>query len=355
MKQKNIEAMSSKKTELNNKQAGGVTASLSVALLAVIAIGAAGGYYLWKQQHTELELLHQYVAKVEQQLGVKNDATEEFRNSLSKLTFETQSQDVILNDHLRTLDDEVAKMQQRVSRVENSMSSQNWLLSEVEYLLKMADQRILIKEDVRGALVLLRKAERLIRDMPESNEQALMNVRVAIAQDIASMEMYRGIDVPGTYAELAALGTAIERLPLVLTKKPDAEQKDGGEEEKVTTLAKLNDAFAGYITIRRHDTAELRALLSPEQRLNVRDSMRLALDQAQTALLRGDQRVYDDSMSRIRRWVLQYFVAQDMQTQQVMRRVEALTKVIVEFDLPSLDQSQQELKRYLSDRMRMMH
>lgn len=354
MKQESIETISSKTIKYHAKQTGGVTASLSVALLAVITIGAAGGYYLWKQQHTELELLHQYVAKVEQQLSVKNEATEEFRNSLSKLTFETQSQDVILNDHLRTLDDEVAKMQQRVSRVENSMSSQNWLLSEVEYLLKMADQRILIKEDVKGALLLLRKAEKLIRDMPASDGQALMNVRVAIAQDIASMEMYRGVDVPGTYAELAALGTAIERLPLILTEKPKVQE---GEEkpEAVTTLAKVNDAFAGYITIRRHDTDELKALLSPEQRLNVRDSLRLALDQAQTALLRGDQRVYDDSLSRIRRWVLQYFVAQDMQTQQVMRRVEALTKVTVEFDLPSLDQSQQELKRYLSDRMRMMH
>lgn len=354
MKQENIEVMNSKGTRHKGGQSS-VTATVSIVLLVLIALIIAAGAYLWKQQHTEIELLHEYVAKIEQQLGIKNEAVDEFRSSLSKLTFETQSQDVILNDHLRALDDDIAVMKQRVTQMESSMASQNWLLSEAEYLLKMADQRILIKEDVKGALILLRKAEKLIREMPNSDDQGLMNVRVAIAQDIASMEMYRGVDVPGTYAELAALGTAIERLPLILTEVPVESEKRGSEQGKNNTLAKVNEAFAGYITIRRHDTAELKALLSPEQRLNVRDSMRLALDQAQTALLRGDQRIYDDSLSRIRRWVLQYFIAQDVQTQQVMRRLESLAKVPVEFDLPSIAESQQELKRYLSDRMRMMH
>lgn len=334
-------------------QQKGAVGIVPIILLVLGILLLAGGFYLWQQQKTELELLHQYVGQVEKQLGIKDEAVKEFRSSLSKLTFETQSQDVILNDHLRALDDDIQLAKKRLNRIERDMASQNWLLSEAEYLLKMADQRILIKEDVKGALELLRKADRLIREMP-SDDQGLMHVRVAIAQDIASMEMYRGIDVPGTYAELAALGTAIERLPLVLTEQPKEEAEESQQQEE-NTLSRLNEAFAGYITIRRHDTDDLRALLSPEQRLNVRDSMRLALDQAQTALLRGDQRIYDDSLSRIRRWVLQYFVAQDVQTQQVMRRIEALVKVPVEFDLPSIAESQQELKRYLSDRMRMMN
>lgn len=350
MKADNVESIQNN-TVTNKHQQKGASAIMSIILLVLMLSLVAGGVYLWSQQKTEIELLHQYVGQIEKQLGVKDDAVKEFRSSLSKLTFETQSQDVILNDHLRALDDDIQLTKRRLNRVERDMASQNWLLSEAEYLLKMADQRILIKEDVKGALELLSKADKLIREMP-SDDQGLMHVRVAIAQDIASMEMYRGIDVPGTYAELAALGTAIERLPLLVTEPG---KEDGATEGEPDTLSKINQTFAGYITIRRHDTAELKALLSPEQRLNVRDSMRLALDQAQTALLRGDQRIYDDSLSRIRRWVLQYFVAQDMQTQQVLRRLEVLAKVPVEFDLPSIAESQQELKRYLSDRMRMMN
>ncbi len=214
----------------------------------------------------------------------------------------------------------------------------------------MADQRILIKEDVRGALVLMRQAEKLIREM-NADDQGLMNVRVAIAKDIASMEMYRNIDVPGTYAELSALGIMIEKLPLVPTQMP----AEADKAEEGSTLAKVNDAFAGYITIRKHNTDELKALLSPEQRLNLRDSLRLTQDQAQTALLRGDQRTYDDSMSRLRRMLLKYFISTDTQTQQALRRIESLARVQVEFDLPSIAISQQELKRYLSDRMRRLN
>lgn len=328
---------------------------LSVFLLLVIGVLLGGGFYLWKQQKTEMELLHQYVASVEGQLGVKDKAVSEFRHSLSKLAAETQSHDVILNDHLRMLEEDLTRVSKQVSNMENNMSSQNWLLSEVEYLMKLAGQRILIKEDVKGALVLLRKAEALIREMPVE-DPGLVNVRVAIAKDIASMEMYRNIDVPGTYAELAALGEMIEKLPLVPTQMPQegAENAEGEEaEQQPSALSQINDAFAGYITIRRHDVSELKALLSPEERLNVRDSMRLALDQAQTALLRADQRIYDESLSRIRRWVLQYFVADDFRTQQVARRLETLIKIRVEFDLPDIAISQQELKRYLADRMRM--
>lgn len=336
-------------TKNNNRasQQGGFALLMPIIMLVLLAVVLAGGIYLWKQQTTQIDLLNEYVSSIETQLGIKDQAVKEFRSSLSKLSAETQSQDVILGDHLRALEDELNSVTQRLAHMEKSVSTENWLLSEVEYLLKMADQRILIKEDVKGALILMRQAEKLVRTMP-SDDAGLMNVRVAIAKDIAMMEMYRNIDVPSTYAELAALGVIIENLPLVPTRMQEQDE----EAEQPDTLAKVNEAFAGYITIRRHDTEELKALLSPEQRLNMRDSLRLALDQAQTGLLRGDQRIYDESLSRIRRWVLQYFVTDDRQTQQVMRRVEDLIRVNVEFDLPAIALSQQELKRYLLDRMR---
>src|SRR5690554_310838 len=336
-------------TKNNNRasQQGGFALLMPITMLVLLAVVLAGGIYLWKQQTTQIDLLNEYVSSIETQLGIKDQAVKEFRSSLSKLSAETQSQDVILGDHLRALEDELNSVTQRLAHMEKSVSTENWLLSEVEYLLKMADQRILIKEDVKGALILMRQAEKLVRTMP-SDDAGLMNVRVAIAKDIAMMEMYRNIDVPSTYAELAALGVIIENLPLVPTRM----QEQGEEAEQPDTLAKVNEAFAGYITIRRHDTEELKALLSPEQRLNMRDSLRLALDQAQTGLLRGDQRIYDESLSRIRRWVLQYFITEDRQTQQVMRRLEDLIRVRVEFDLPAIAISQQELKRYLLDRMR---
>lgn len=325
---------------------------LSVFLLLVIGALLAGGYYLWKQQQGEMELLHQYVAKVETQLGVKNEAVQEFKKSLAKLTADGQSQDVIITDHLRLLEEDMARVKSDVGRMQQNISQENWLLAEVEYLLKMASVRIMIKQDVKNALALLRKAEALIGELAKE-DQGLLDVRVAIAKDIASMEMYREVDVPGTYAELVSIGEMIEKLPLVPTAIPAGAAGEDGEAAKAPgILADINEAFAGYITIRRHDSEELKALLSEEQLLNLRDSIRLALEHAQTGLLRGDQRIYDDSLSKVRRWVLQYFTPDNFRTQMVTGQLEKLIKVRVEHDLPDLAVSQRELKRYLADRMR---
>lgn len=329
---------------------------VSVALLIVIGVLLAGGFFIWKQNQAEIELLHSYVAKVETELGVKAQAVKAFQQSLAKVAADSQSQDAVLDDHLRTLEEHLTAVDTRVKAID--ASGQDWLLSEVEYMLKMADLRIGMKEDVKGAVRILKNAESLIKKLPE-NDQGLMEVRVAISRDIASMESYREIDVPGTYASLVALGDSIEKLPLTPSKlnEPEAVLKDAAAEtnkkeaKPSTMLSEINETFAGYLTIRKHDTAELKALLSPEQRLNFRDSVRLTLDQAQTALLRGDQATYDASLAKIRKWILDYFVADNFKVQMASRKVDELSQVQVKQDLPSVADSQQELRRYISDKM----
>lgn len=335
-----------------NRQSG-FAMWLSVFLLLVIGGLVAGGYYLWKQQQAEMDLLHQYVEQIETQLGVKNEAVEQFKQSLAKVAANGESHDVILGDHLRMLEDDMKELDKRMGRMERNRSHENWLLAEVEYLLKMASLRIMSERNVADAMALLRKAESLIREM-DNKDQGLVDVRVAISKDIASMEIYRDVDVPGTYAELVAVGDMIEKLPLIKTKiaADDVSAHKDGSEEPVGTLAEINEAFAGYITIRRHDSKELKALLSEEQMLTLRDSIRLSLEHAQTALLRGDQRVYDDSLSRVRRRLLQYFSTDNFRTTLVTERLEKLLKVRVEHDLPDIATSRRELKRYLTDRMR---
>ena len=141
-------------------------------------------------------------------------------------------------------------------------------------------------------------------------------------------------------------------LPLLPTKLTEPQPGKPGKDGKLPKiLADINDTFAGYITIRRHDTSELKALLSPEQRLNFRDSVRLTLDQAETALLRGDQATYDASIAKLRQWVLDYFAQDNFKVQIANKKIEELTKVQVKQDLPSIAESQQELRRYIADKM----
>ena len=317
--------------------------------LCLVGLGG-GGYYVHMQSQEELGLLHDYVMKVETELQTKNEAVITLKNNLAKISADSQSQDQILSDHLRALDDELKRVSKRMNKLA-VVSSQSWLLAEVEYLLKISDYRILSKQDVKGAVQLLKAADDLIENMP-SSDQGLLDVRVAISRDIASLESYRNVDVPGTYAALVTLGESIEKLPLIITE-PGAEPVEGEKAvEQPKMLSAINETMAGYLAIRKHDVSELKMLLSAEQRINLRDSIRLTLEQAQTALLRGDQQVYDQSLGKVRAWVHAHFVSDHFRVQMAIKKVESLIKVEVEHDLPSIANSQQELKRYISDRMR---
>lgn len=340
-------------TQGQSRQQGSAAVVFVVAII-IIAGMAAGGIYMFKENKKQMNLLYEYLNKVETDLSFKSQTVEEFKAQLAKVSADSLTQDAVLTDHLKALDDDLSRMQDRVGKVEAS-SSQSWLLSEVEYLLRMADHRILMKEDVKGAVAILKSADSLIKKMP-MEDQGLMDVRVAISKDIAALEVYRNVDVPGTYAELVALGEIVEKLPLVPTQPVKAEAAEGEQSEEgegeVDVLSKINDTLGDYLSIKRYSADELKQMLSPDQRRNLRDSFRLALEQAQTGLLRGDQTIYDKSLARVRNWMLNYFVSSDFRVELATKKLERLSNVQLESQLPDISGSQQELKRYLADRMR---
>ncbi|CAA0080387.1 Protein HemX [BD1-7 clade bacterium] len=339
-------------TALETKK-GGFTSGLVVVLLILLVAGGGGGYYVWTQAQQELGLMRQVVEKMQGQLKSKDESVVEFKEQLSKISAETQSQDLVLNDHLRTLEDNLTKMKGQFKKLSDAtLSSESWLLAEVEYLLKIADQRILMREDVKGAVSILKSAETLIKKMPVE-DRGLLNVRVAIAKDMASLEAYKDIDVPGTYAKLTALGDTVERLPLLQTAfNSSVGLTDEEKKKQPKTLAAINETLSGYLIVRHHDADKLRALLSDEEAASLKDSMRLALEQSQTSLLRGDQRTYDQSLGKVRNWIHQYFVANNFKVKMAIKKIDELMKVQVENDLPDISGSQQALKRYLNERMR---
>lgn len=327
---------------------------LVLLLIIIIMAGAGGGYYVWMETQKEIGQLHTYVEKVESTLKSKVQSVDEFQSKLSKVSAEIKSQDLVLNDHLKELQSQMAKLDGDFRQVSDAtLANETWLLSEAEYLLKTADHRILMKEDVAGAIRIMKSVDLLLKKMPVEDKQ-LLKVRVALANDIASLQALKDIDVLGTYAQLTALGDQIERLPLVPMEMP-ATTEDEKKSQQPKILAKINDTFEGYLSINRHDKEAIQALLSEESAYALKSSFRLIIEQAQTALLRGDQIMYDNSLSKLRSRVHQYFVADNFKVNMVIKKIDDLLKVKVSNDLPDISGSQQELKRYLSKRAQQLN
>lgn len=337
-----------------NKQQGSVLIIVLIFAVLFMAL-AGGGAYFYKKNQQQMELLNQYVAKVETELELKTQSANEFKVQLAKVSADLITQDSAMDSRLKALGQDLERVSSKVKDAVEATSSQSWLLAEVEYLLKMADHRILMKEDVKGAITVLKSADELLKKMP-IDDAGLREVRVSIAKDIAGLETYSAVDVPGTYAALVALGDTIEKLELMPTQMPEEQQEQAEqtapEKSKVDVLAIINDTMGGYLKVKHYSTEELKVLLSTDERRNLRDSMRLVLEQAQTALLRGDQIVYDKSLAKIRNWLLNYFSTSDFRVELAINKVEALSSVTVQNELPDIAGAQQTLKRYLADRMR---
>jgi len=337
----------------NNSQKGFSTLSMGLVVIIIALVVSAG--YVYQKNQKEIAMLNQVLHKVENNLSLKEHAVDEFKSELAKVAADVKTQDAIFNDHLKALEANLDKVGLKVNKLAMN-SSQEWLLSEIEYLMKMADNRILMKEDVKGAIALLKSAEKVIAKMPVA-DSGLNAVRTAISRDIAAMELYRGIDVPGTYSELVALSSIIDKLPMIPL---EADNVNAPEDDAVaentsqgdSLVDKINSSMGEYLIIRRYSVDELEQMLTEDQRATLKNTMRLQLEQAQTAILRGEQSIYDASLQKVRTSLLNYFQSDDYRVGLAKMKLDKLIDVEIETQLPDIASAQQELKRYLSDRMR---
>ena len=84
------------------------------------------------------------------------------------------------------------------------VSVQAWKTAEVEYLLRVANQRVLMERDVKGALGLLKSADGLLSEL---DDYAMHDVRAALAEEILRLEQFVSADVSGIFLRLEAVKT----------------------------------------------------------------------------------------------------------------------------------------------------
>ena len=66
----------------------------------------------------------------------------------------------------------------------------------------------------------------------------------------------------------------------------------------------------------------------------------------------GQQSIYDINLKKVHLGLMSHFKADDYQVKLAKVKLDELINVTIETQLPNLANSQQELKRYLSDRLR---
>lgn len=312
-----------------------------VAIL--LALGLTGSLYLHGHksavaQQGELDQLKLQLAGAIAKLDQSNSKESEQLAAFGK-------QQQLLQDELKDLQNRVLDL--------NDKRPNDWMLAEAEYLVRMAGRKLWLEHDLISAITLLGNADERIKAL---NDPSLMPIRKALAADIAQLKGMPRIDREGLTLKLAALSDQVELLPLSTVNMPEAKIEPDqavstNPDEWQSNLKKNWLKFTeNFITIRRRDGG-VEALLSPQQEIFLRENLKTKLLQAQFAVYREQQALYDDSLEKAQRWLTQYFDTDNSATHYMQTELDKLKGEQIQFDYPDRFKTQAMLEEVLNERL----
>ncbi|MGL4795882.1 MAG: uroporphyrinogen-III C-methyltransferase [Aeromonas jandaei] len=312
-----------------------------VAIL--LALGLTCGLYL--HGHKNAVAQQAELAQLKQQLA---SAMSKIDQSNSK----DAEQLAALGQTQQRLQGEMQGLQNRVLDL-NDKRPNDWMLAESEYLVRMAGRKLWLEHDLVSAITLLGNADERIAAL---NDPSLMPIRKALAEDITKLKGMPRIDREGLTLKLAALEDQIELLPLSAVNMPEAKQEQDqavstNPDEWESNLKKNWVKFTeNFITIRRRDGA-VEALLSPQQEFFLRENLKTKLLQAQLAVYREQQSLYEDSIDKAQRWLTQYFDTDNSATHYMQGELDKLKGEQIQISYPEQFKTQAMLEQVLTERL----
>ena len=215
-----------------------------------------------------------------------------------------------------------------------------WQVAEAEYLLRVANHRLLLEADAAGAERMLAAADAALA---AAAPFAYHEVRALLATERAALKAAAGTDVQGIFLRLDALKGQLGELPLRLPEYIGEEPEAPQPPAATTFLGALGERLAGLVRFRRSD-GSARPLLPPAQAEHLLLHLRLALNHAQLAALRRDQAIYETSLANAAEWLADHVDMRGQASQAVTAEVAALQAEDLAAELPDISGSLARLR-----------
>jgi len=326
----NSSSASSEKGSQGVKPRGRFLSGLSFLLALTALLGGSYLYYLFIYLNP--------LAAIEQRINGLESAGSSVADRLRQIQKEQPA----------ALESFQADQQRRLAEVEsnlidalNAVSSQApppprvWKLAEAEYLLRIANHRLLMERDVTGALQLLRGADQILLEI---DDFGFFEVRSQLADEILALGAVRDNDLQGIYLRLEAVKGEIVKLPLKVPEYLLASDEEPETGDEVGFVAGLRAQFASYLRFRRLEGGQ-KPLLAPEEAVYLELNLRLMLEKAQLAALRRQQVVFEQSIATARDWIVEFLAADEEIAQRIVMELQELLEVELNLILPDISGS----------------
>jgi uncharacterized protein HemX len=317
-----------------------------LALMALAGIAwAAYNQYQMQQNFKQLKTDLKQQASAQTELNQSSSQTAQ-----SSLQTAYGNQQIINQQSLliQQLSQALTATQQKVREL-SGRQKQDWLLAEAEYLIKLAQLKITLEKDKFTAIALLKTADQRIL---QTADNSLLELRQMIAQDITDLQLVTAPDLSGIASQLNAVSSQIPQLTLIALEfeplnklKNRTKPSSQGFNWKVAYENFLSD----FVTIKDH-SQPVKPLMSANQRGNLNSNIQLALQQAQIALLRGEQGLYQINLNNAIKWIGEFF-QNNQAAQTILQTLTQVNGISINVQLPSELKAKQAIQAINQQRL----
>ncbi|NQZ06359.1 MAG: uroporphyrinogen-III C-methyltransferase [Algicola sp.] len=347
------------------KKGGGLVVGLAL-LLSLISLTLIGGaYWFWqKNQALEQQKVQQWqgeqiaqLQRLEQQLT--KQVTDQLASGQSQMQTRQQRAEKGVTQRLIAMDARLGEVSGR--------QPNDWTLAEASYLVRIAGRKLWLEDDIETAQSLLVTADLRVMEL---SDPSLYPLRASIAQDIAALRALPNPRVTDIHLNLSGLIKNIDTLTIntieIYTDKPrpvkeavtaavatdKAANTSVAEPTMLDTFLNSMDNLASKLFYVNHGIGEgdIQPLKMPRQQWYLRANLKMALLQAQVAILSRDEVVFRDTVSRAIEW-LGMFKQTDSAVQAATLTLSSLLKDPLKADYPKQFVSQKVLERLIQERL----
>lgn len=322
-------------TEPSAKSKAGTIIAVVALLLVFLSLAAVGGI-AWKGYE-----LSQQVASLDQNLRDSEGSKVSLQQKLANI----EKQALLQTKQIKNNGERLAQLP--------GADRNDWLLAEVEYLLRLANQRLVLENDVQGSLAILTAADKVLA---ETDNPLVFAIRQQVATDIQLLKSVPAVDTTGAVARLQAVQNQIAQLewmPRTLPEKEAVEEPTKPLEQNAWQkfLDKALTGISLVVRIREHDKA-LPAPLTPDQQYYLQQNMHLMLEQAQVALVRQNSELYLQSIGRTQAWLDQFVMVESANATAVKETLTELKTWHVAPAMPDISGSLNKLRELMKKQRR---
>jgi len=275
-------------------------------------------------------------------------------NALSDNDSATDAAIAALQQELDERVQSVSSLPARMSTLESTVASlagisksarDTWLLAEAEYYMQIANAQLQLANNPELATLALGMADERVVQM---SDPALIDVRRAISDELAALDIMEKPDIAGTTLTLASLARVVESLPVNSIVRADEDDELAVDEQESgvgRAWSSMKNAMSGLVKVTPPEQEKL-ALLTPDGEQFLRNNLALQLQSARLALLRGEQAIFEQALDDTSALLAQYFDNESAQVASAQQTLAEIRGSVFTTSIPDISGSLRLLRQY---------